>query len=34
MKHYVYLQPAVLHYKRQTIWDRILDFFKIEEDRG
>ncbi len=31
MKHYVYLQPALLHYKRQTIWTRILDFFLGEE---
>ncbi len=32
MKSYVYLQPALLHYKRKTLWDRICDLFLVEKD--
>ncbi|AVQ11691.1 Uncharacterized protein XB16_1359 [Leptospira santarosai] len=33
MKSYVYLQPAMLHYKRKTLWTRICGLFLAEEGR-
>ncbi len=34
MKSYVYLQPAMLHYKKKTLWNRILKYIKSDESRG